>query len=191
MYVGCGSLFLDSFNVLNYFTTLGSLGADTEEEREDQLAKDADVIGIIEVCVCVCVKKRSILVTISRCSYSALQWMLAVVVPFVAMLRRVLDTTMSPLVVAEGGRRGGGQGGILAPGPQGLWKTLKAAPPPNGVFSQLLTTTADIRCRGHKRSTPDDILCWTSKKIPPPPPRPPAACAHGGISRTLKSWVSL
>ena len=47
----------NSFNVLNYFTTLNSRGANTEEEREDQLAKitqgalalNADVIGIIEV----------------------------------------------------------------------------------------------------------------------------------------------
>ena len=43
--------------MLNYFTTLGSRGAETEEQREEQLAKitagavalNADVIGIIEV----------------------------------------------------------------------------------------------------------------------------------------------
>ena len=46
-----------SFNVLNFFTTLGSRGAETEEQREDQLEKitagvvalNADVIGIEEV----------------------------------------------------------------------------------------------------------------------------------------------
>lgn len=46
-----------SFNVLNYFTTLGSRGAETVQQREDQLAKitagalalHADVIALIEV----------------------------------------------------------------------------------------------------------------------------------------------
>ncbi|CAM9354020.1 unnamed protein product [Ascophyllum nodosum] len=46
-----------NFNVLNFFTTLGSRGAETEEQREDQLEKitagvvalNADVIGIEEV----------------------------------------------------------------------------------------------------------------------------------------------
>lgn len=50
-------MFGNSFNVLNYFTTLNSRGAETVEQREAQLAKitagalalDADVIGIIEV----------------------------------------------------------------------------------------------------------------------------------------------
>lgn len=50
--------FTCSFNVLNYFTTLGSRGAETEEERENQLTKivagalalNADAIAIIEVC---------------------------------------------------------------------------------------------------------------------------------------------
>lgn len=46
-----------SFNVLNYFTTLGSRGAQTEDQRADQLAKitagalalNVDAIAIIEV----------------------------------------------------------------------------------------------------------------------------------------------
>ncbi|QGG95385.1 ExeM/NucH family extracellular endonuclease [Actinomarinicola tropica] len=52
-----GSLRFASFNVLNYFTTLGSRGADTAEELEDQAGKivaalvelDADVVGLIEI----------------------------------------------------------------------------------------------------------------------------------------------
>ncbi len=52
-----GSLKVASFNVLNYFTTLGSRGADTAEEFERQRAKiiaalsamDADVVGLIEI----------------------------------------------------------------------------------------------------------------------------------------------
>ena len=46
-----------SFNVLNYFTTLGSRGADTAEEFTRQRTKiiaalaalDADVVGLIEI----------------------------------------------------------------------------------------------------------------------------------------------
>ncbi|CAM9353872.1 unnamed protein product [Ascophyllum nodosum] len=53
----CVNARVAGFNVLNYFTTLGSRGAETEEQREEQLAKitagavalNADVIGIIEV----------------------------------------------------------------------------------------------------------------------------------------------
>ncbi len=52
-----GSLKVASFNVLNYFTTLGSRGAETEEELEIQTAKivaaiaaiDADILGLIEI----------------------------------------------------------------------------------------------------------------------------------------------
>jgi uncharacterized protein len=52
-----GDITVASFNVLNYFTTLGSRGADTPEELEDQGAKivaaldelDADVVGLIEI----------------------------------------------------------------------------------------------------------------------------------------------
>jgi len=52
-----GSLKVASFNVLNYFTTLGSRGADTPEEFTRQRAKivaalaaiDADVVGLIEI----------------------------------------------------------------------------------------------------------------------------------------------
>ena len=52
-----GSLKVASFNVLNYFTTLGSRGADTPEEFERQRTKiiaaisqiDADVVGLIEI----------------------------------------------------------------------------------------------------------------------------------------------
>ncbi|MBN1312435.1 MAG: ExeM/NucH family extracellular endonuclease [Anaerolineae bacterium] len=52
-----GSLRVASFNVLNYFTTLGSRGADTPEEFTRQQAKiiaalqaiDADVVGLIEI----------------------------------------------------------------------------------------------------------------------------------------------
>ena len=50
-----GSVKVASFNVLNYFTTLGSRGADTPEELERQTAKivaalaeiDADILGLI------------------------------------------------------------------------------------------------------------------------------------------------
>ncbi|MFC9917077.1 ExeM/NucH family extracellular endonuclease [Agromyces binzhouensis] len=52
-----GNFTVSSFNVLNYFTTLGSRGADTAEEFERQQAKivsaiteiDADVVGLIEI----------------------------------------------------------------------------------------------------------------------------------------------
>jgi predicted extracellular nuclease len=52
-----GTLRVSSFNVLNYFTTLGSRGADTAQEFERQEAKivdalatiDADVFGLIEI----------------------------------------------------------------------------------------------------------------------------------------------
>jgi predicted extracellular nuclease len=52
-----GSLKVASFNVLNYFTTLGSRGADTPDEFERQAAKivdalikiDADVVGLMEI----------------------------------------------------------------------------------------------------------------------------------------------
>ena len=52
-----GNLKVASFNVLNYFTTLGSRGADSAEEFERQRAKiiaalvaiDADVVGLIEI----------------------------------------------------------------------------------------------------------------------------------------------
>jgi predicted extracellular nuclease len=52
-----GSLHVASFNVLNYFTTLGSRGASNQAELERQRAKlvaaiaglDADVVGLIEV----------------------------------------------------------------------------------------------------------------------------------------------
>ncbi|WP_228386993.1 ExeM/NucH family extracellular endonuclease [Ornithinicoccus halotolerans] len=52
-----GGLQVASFNVLNYFTTLGSRGADTEAELARQEAKivaalaelDADVVGLIEI----------------------------------------------------------------------------------------------------------------------------------------------
>ncbi len=52
-----GSLKVASFNVLNYFTTLGSRGADTPQEFERQRAKiiaaisqiNADVVGLIEI----------------------------------------------------------------------------------------------------------------------------------------------
>ena len=52
-----GDVTVASFNVLNYFTTLGSRGADTAEEFERQEAKivaaladmDADVVGLIEI----------------------------------------------------------------------------------------------------------------------------------------------
>lgn len=52
-----GDLTVASFNVLNYFTTLGSRGADTPEEFERQESKivaalaemDADVVGLIEI----------------------------------------------------------------------------------------------------------------------------------------------
>ncbi|MAT42322.1 MAG: hypothetical protein CL609_08280 [Anaerolineaceae bacterium] len=52
-----GSLKVASFNVLNYFTTLGSRGADTAEEFTRQRDKiiaaiaaiDADVVGLIEI----------------------------------------------------------------------------------------------------------------------------------------------
>jgi len=52
-----GNFTVASFNVLNYFTTLGSRGADTAEEFERQQAKivsaiteiDADVVGLIEI----------------------------------------------------------------------------------------------------------------------------------------------
>ena len=52
-----GTLKVASFNVLNYFTTLGSRGADTPEEFERQRTKiiaaisqiNADVVGLIEI----------------------------------------------------------------------------------------------------------------------------------------------
>ncbi len=52
-----GSLQVASFNVLNFFTTLGSRGADTAEEFERQRTKiiealyriDADIVGLIEI----------------------------------------------------------------------------------------------------------------------------------------------
>jgi len=52
-----GSLNVASFNVLNYFTTFGSRGADNQEEFERQRAKifgalakiDADIVGLIEI----------------------------------------------------------------------------------------------------------------------------------------------
>ncbi|WP_353827065.1 ExeM/NucH family extracellular endonuclease [Agromyces sp. SYSU T0242] len=52
-----GNFTVASFNVLNYFTTLGSRGAETVEEFERQEAKivsaitaiDADVVGLIEI----------------------------------------------------------------------------------------------------------------------------------------------
>jgi predicted extracellular nuclease len=52
-----GNVKVASFNVLNYFTTLGSRGADTAEEFARQRAKiidaitrlDADVVGLIEI----------------------------------------------------------------------------------------------------------------------------------------------
>ncbi|MAT42793.1 MAG: hypothetical protein CL609_10655 [Anaerolineaceae bacterium] len=52
-----GNLKVASFNVLNYFTTLGSRGADTALEFERQRAKifaalmkiDADIVGLIEI----------------------------------------------------------------------------------------------------------------------------------------------
>ncbi|RAY11800.1 nuclease [Actinomadura craniellae] len=52
-----GDVKVASFNTLNWFTTLGSRGAGTEQERERQLAKlaaaikglNADVIGLMEV----------------------------------------------------------------------------------------------------------------------------------------------
>ncbi len=52
-----GSTTVASFNVLNYFTTLGSRGADDAEEFDRQEAKivaaltalDADVVGLIEI----------------------------------------------------------------------------------------------------------------------------------------------
>ncbi|MGB5936958.1 MAG: ExeM/NucH family extracellular endonuclease, partial [Ornithinimicrobium sp.] len=52
-----GSLTVASFNVLNYFTTLGARGADDAEEFDRQEAKivaalarlDADVVGLIEI----------------------------------------------------------------------------------------------------------------------------------------------
>lgn len=52
-----GSLTVASFNVLNYFTTLNSRGADTAEEFARQRAKiiaaigaiDADIVGLIEI----------------------------------------------------------------------------------------------------------------------------------------------
>jgi uncharacterized protein len=52
-----GNLKVASFNVLNYFTTLNSRGANTPEERARQRAKivaaitelDADVVGLIEI----------------------------------------------------------------------------------------------------------------------------------------------
>jgi predicted extracellular nuclease len=52
-----GDIQVASFNVLNYFTTLGSRGADTEEEFDRQEAKivaaiaemDSDVVGLIEI----------------------------------------------------------------------------------------------------------------------------------------------
>jgi len=52
-----GTATVASFNVLNYFTTLGSRGADTPDEFDKQTAKivaalaeiDADVVGLIEI----------------------------------------------------------------------------------------------------------------------------------------------
>ncbi len=52
-----GSMTVASFNVLNYFTTLGSRGADTPEElqrQEDKIVAalaemDADVVGLVEI----------------------------------------------------------------------------------------------------------------------------------------------
>ena len=52
-----GGTTVASFNVLNYFTTLGSRGADTQAEFERQQAKivsaiteiDADIVGLIEI----------------------------------------------------------------------------------------------------------------------------------------------
>ncbi|XRQ12520.1 ExeM/NucH family extracellular endonuclease [Actinomadura welshii] len=52
-----GNVRVASFNTLNWFTTLGSRGADTAEEQERQLTKliaalkglDADVVGLMEV----------------------------------------------------------------------------------------------------------------------------------------------
>ncbi|MGD7704629.1 ExeM/NucH family extracellular endonuclease [Microlunatus sp. Y2014] len=52
-----GDVQVASFNVLNYFTTLGSRGADTPEELERQQAKivaainemDADIVGLLEI----------------------------------------------------------------------------------------------------------------------------------------------
>jgi hypothetical protein len=52
-----GSLTVASFNVLNYFTTFGSRGADNQEEFERQRDKiiaalaaiDADIVGLIEI----------------------------------------------------------------------------------------------------------------------------------------------
>lgn len=52
-----GDVRVASFNTLNWFTTLGSRGADTAEERDRQLAKladailalEADVLGLMEV----------------------------------------------------------------------------------------------------------------------------------------------
>src|SRR5690606_38096041 len=52
-----GTTTVAAFNVLNYFTTLGSRGADTMAELERQEAKivaainqmDADVVGLIEI----------------------------------------------------------------------------------------------------------------------------------------------
>lgn len=52
-----GGPFYLSFNMLNYFTTLGSRGAQTEDQRVDQLTRitagalalNADSIAIIEV----------------------------------------------------------------------------------------------------------------------------------------------
>src|SRR5690606_40880121 len=51
-----GDLQVAAFNVLNYFTTLGSRGADTPEEFQRQQAKivaalaaiDAEVVGVME-----------------------------------------------------------------------------------------------------------------------------------------------
>src|SRR5690606_39325076 len=53
----CGDLQVAAFNVLNYFTTLGSRGADTPEEFQRQQAKivaalaaiDAEVVGVMEI----------------------------------------------------------------------------------------------------------------------------------------------
>lgn len=55
--VGAATMTVASFNVLNYFTTLGSRGAETPEEFERQETKivaalaelDADVVGLIEI----------------------------------------------------------------------------------------------------------------------------------------------
>ena len=52
-----GSLKVSSFNVLNYFTTFGERGADSQEEFERQRAKiiaalaeiDADIVGLVEL----------------------------------------------------------------------------------------------------------------------------------------------